>query len=218
MRQLRPDLWETRADAPFPGLTTHAYLWTGGAAGNVLFYSLLTDADFEALDDLAGLGGLAHQYLSHRDEAGPMLATIARRFGPRLHAPAAEIADIAEHARVDVPLTARHTDDNGIEVIPTPGHSPGSTSYLVPGADGARYLFTGDTVILGDDGRWFAGYIPPMSQAEPLAASLRLLATLTPDVVISSAFAGEAGAHELGGRTWVDCVDEALAGLEARAR
>ncbi len=214
MRQLCPDLWETRADAPFPGLTTHGYLWTGGAAGNVLFYSLLTDADFEALD---GLGGLAHQYLSHRDEAGPMLATIAQRFGPRLHAPAAEVADIAEHARVDVPLADRHTDDNGIEVIPTPGHSPGSTSYLVSGADGARYLFTGDTVILGDDGRWFAGYIPPMSQAEPLAASLRLLATLTPDVVISSAFAGEAGAHELRGRDWADCVDEALASLAARA-
>ncbi len=36
--------------------------------------------------------------------------------------------------------------------------------------------------------------------------------------MISSAFAGEAGAHELGGRTWAECVDEALAGLEARAR
>ena len=50
MRQLRPDLWETRADSPFPGLTTHAYLWTGGPSGNVLFYSTLTDADFAEIE------------------------------------------------------------------------------------------------------------------------------------------------------------------------
>ena len=35
MRQIRSDLWETRVDSPFPGLTTHAYLWTGGPDGNV---------------------------------------------------------------------------------------------------------------------------------------------------------------------------------------
>ena len=43
MRQVLTDLWETRTDSPFPGLTTHAYLWT---ARNALFYSPATDADF----------------------------------------------------------------------------------------------------------------------------------------------------------------------------
>ncbi len=212
MRQLRPDLWETRPDEPFPGLTTHAYLWTGAPAGNVLFYSTLTDADFPDLDRL---GGLSHQYLSHRDEAGPMLAGIAARFGSQLHAPAAELDEIGVHAHVEVPLADRHTDDNGIEVIPTPGHSPGSTCYLVPGADGKRYLFTGDTLLLGGDGRWFAGFIPPISEADSLTRSLRLLATLRPDVVVSSAFAGEHGVHEVGAR-WVECVEEALIGLATR--
>jgi glyoxylase-like metal-dependent hydrolase (beta-lactamase superfamily II) len=212
MQQLRPDLWETRADSPFPGLTTHAYLWTGGPSGNVLFYSTMTDADFAEIDRL---GGAAHQYLSHRDEAGPMLATIAEHFGAQLHAPDVDRADIGRHARIEVPLASRHVDANGIEVIPTPGHTPGSTCYLVPGAGGARYLFTGDTVLLGADGRWFAGFIAPVSQAEPLAESLRLLATLTPDVVISSAFAGTDGAHTLGKRRWTECVDEALEGLAA---
>ncbi len=36
MRQVLADLWETGTDSPFPGLTTHAYLWT---SGNRLFYS-----------------------------------------------------------------------------------------------------------------------------------------------------------------------------------
>ena len=212
MRQIRADLWETRTDSPFPGLTTHAYLWTGGPDGNVLFYSTATDTDF---DGLAELGGVRHQYLSHRDEAGPMLAAIQQRFGARLHAPEAEHSEISAHAPIDVRLNHRHVDDSGIEVIPTPGHSPGSTSYLLTGAEGLRYLFTGDTVFEGDNGRWAAGYIPPISDAATLAQSLQLLRTLTPDVVISSAFPSDSAVHVLDGRPWPDCVDEALAGLFA---
>jgi hydroxyacylglutathione hydrolase len=212
MRQITTDLWETREDSPFPGLTTHAYLWTGGTDGNVLFYSTLTDADF---DEIEALGGIAHQYLSHRDEAGPMLARIAERFGAQLHAPAVELVEIGQHAHIDVPLAGRLEDSNGIEVVPTPGHSPGSTCYLTDGADGRRYLFTGDTVFVGDDGTWAAGYIPPISDAESLAESLRVLATLDPDVVISSAFPGEHGTHTLDGRPWSQCVEEALSRLSA---
>lgn len=139
MRHVLSDLWETRTDSPFPGLTTHAYLWT---TRHALFYSTLTDTDFDALTEL---GGVTDQYLSHRDEAGPMLAQIADRFGARLHAPVAELLDIGRHAHVDVPLGSRHVDGNGVEIIPAPGHTPGSTCYLVDGAEGT-YLFTGDTL------------------------------------------------------------------------
>jgi glyoxylase-like metal-dependent hydrolase (beta-lactamase superfamily II) len=209
MRPIRSDLWETRVDNPFPGLTTHAYLWTGGPDGNVLFYGTQTDADF---DDIEALGGVAHHYLSHRDEAGPMLRTVADRFGARLHAPVAELVEIGQHAHIDVPLGSRHVDGNGIEVIPTPGHTPGSTCYLVPGANGQCYLFTGDTIFLGADGAWAAGYIPPISDAGPLADSLRTLARLTPDLVISSAFAGDTAVHATRGR-WRECVEEARSRL-----
>ena len=214
MRPIRADLWEARIDSPYPDLTTHAYLWTGGPAGNVLFYGTQTDADFDAIDEL---GGVAHQYLSHRDEAGPMLAAIALRFGARLHAPAAELLEIGQHAHVDVPVASRHVDANGIEVIPTPGHSPGSTSYLVPGVNGQSYLFTGDTIMLGADGDWVAGHIPPISEAGPLAASLRLLGTLRPDLVISSAFPSDTAVHVPGGTHWADCVAQARSRLAAVA-
>lgn len=213
MRPIRADLWETRVDSPFPGLTTHAYLWTGGPDGNVLFYGTQTDADFDELD---GLGGVAHQYLSHRDEAGPLLKRVRERFGARLHAPVAELVEIGQHAHVDVALASRHIDGNGIEVIPTPGHSPGSTCYLVPGVNGQRYLFTGDTIFLGADGNWAAGYIPPISDAGPLDVSLQVLAQLKPDLVISSAFPSEAGVH-VPGRTWADDVARARQGLAAAA-
>jgi glyoxylase-like metal-dependent hydrolase (beta-lactamase superfamily II) len=214
MRPIRSDLWETKADSPFPGLTTHAYLWTGGPAGNVLFYAPQTDAEF---DDIDALGGVDQHYLSHRDEAGPMLARVAERFGARLHAPAAELDDIGRHAHVDVPLATRHVDGNGVEVIPTPGHTPGSTCYLVPGANGRQYLFTGDTMFVGDDGTWAAGYIPPISDADSLADSLRVLAPLRPDLIISSAFAGRSAVHVSAGAQWSDSVAQARAKLATAA-
>lgn len=211
MRKIRDDLWETRADTPLPGLSTHAYLWTGGPAGNVLFYSTMTDADFDGFERL---GGVAHHYLSHRDEAGPMLERIGARFGARLHAPATESADIGRHRAIDVPLRHHHFDANGIEVIPTPGHSPGSTSYLVLG-HGGRYLFTGDTVFLTQAGRWTAGYLPGISDASGLHSSLRALADLRPDLVISSAFQGTHGAHPVRGGEWAAAVRHAAARLPA---
>ena len=216
MRQIRPDLWETRADAPAPGLTTHAYLWTPSApstpsgAGNVVFYNTAGDDD---LEEMARLGGVAHQYLSHQDEVAPMLATYRQRFGAVLHASAAEADAVAKVQAPDVTFTERHVDANGVEVIPTPGHTPGSTCFLVSGVDGLTYLFTGDTLFRDDRGRWRAGYLP-FSDAEDLLASLDVLAGLEPDLVASSAFAGDAGVHLLGDTSWADCVEEARTSLE----
>jgi hydroxyacylglutathione hydrolase len=110
-------------------------------------------------------------------------------------------------------LASRHVDSNGIEVVPTPGHSPGSTSYLVHGANGQAYLFTGDTIMLGADGNWVAGHIPPVSEPASLAASLRLLGTLRPDLVISSAFLSDTAVHVPGGTHWAECVEAARSQL-----
>ncbi|CAN5776554.1 hypothetical protein BH09ACT7_BH09ACT7_41970 [soil metagenome] len=57
-------------------------------------------------------------------------------------------------------------------------------------------------------------YLSYRDEAAPLAKSLKLLATLTPDVVISSAFPSGAGVHTLD-RPWADCVDQALSRLSA---
>jgi glyoxylase-like metal-dependent hydrolase (beta-lactamase superfamily II) len=209
MRQIRDDLWETTADAPFPGLTTHAYVWTSPAGGNVMFYSVAGDGDFDRLDEL---GGVAHQYLSHQDEAGPMLQRIAEHFGAVLHAPAAEVAKIGRFRRPDITVSGRGIDDVGVEVIEAPGHSPGSTAYVVHGSGGATYLFTGDTLFLTDGG-WTAGYIGGMSDAEHLARSVRLLGTVRPDVVISSAFMGADGAHDVDPDEWPALTEAAAAGI-----
>lgn len=212
LTQIRDDLFQTRIDSPFPGLKTHAYLWCR-PAGNVLFYSPATDGDFDAID---GLGGVAAQYLSHLDEAGPNLARIGERFGRRLHAPAAELAAISEHARVDVPLGGvRYVDANDVEVLPTPGHSPGSTCYLVTGVDGAKYLFTGDTMFPTSEGTWATFVVPGRGDSAAMRDSVKLLGSLAPDIVISSAFGGDTGFEVVDSRRWAECVEQALASVSS---
>jgi len=210
MTQIRDDLWQTRTESPFPGLTTHAYLWRG-PNGNILFYSPASDADFEAIEEL---GGVSAQYLSHLDEAGPMLARLADRFGSRLHAPAAELDAIGRHAHVDAPVDARrHVDANGVDAIPTPGHSDGCTCYLVTGVDGENYLFTGDTMFPTGDGTWSTFLVPGRGGAAALRSSLELLATVRPDIVISSAFGGDTAIETLSNGRWQKCIAEALASV-----
>ena len=206
--QIRDDLWQTRTESPFAGLTTHAYLWRG-PRGNILFYSPVSDADFAAIDEL---GGIRAQYLSHLDEAGPMLKRVADRFGSSLHAPAAELDAISKHADVDVPVEPRrHVDENGVEIVPTPGHSDGSTCYLVPGAAGETYLFTGDTIFPTGAGSWSTFLVPGRGGAAALRSSLELLATVQPDVVISSAFGGDTAIEVVDNGRWQDLVSEARA-------
>ncbi|KUH75127.1 MBL fold metallo-hydrolase [Mycolicibacterium novocastrense] len=208
LTRIRDDLWQTRTDTPFPGLTTHAYLWRG-PRGNVLFYSPATEADFDAID---ALGGVSAQYLSHLDEAGPNLKRIEERFGRGLHAPEAEVGAIAEHARVDVAIgSVRHVDANGVEALPTPGHSSGSTSYLVMGVTGERYLFTGDTMFPTASGTWATFLVPGRGDAAQLRESVELLGTVAPDLVISSAFGGETAWMTVDSRSWAECVAQALA-------
>ena len=212
LTKINDGLYQTRMDSPFPGLTTHAYLWRR-PAGNVLFYSPASDAEFDAIDEL---GGVSAQYLSHLDEAGPNLTRIAERFGRRLHAPAAELAEIGEHGHVDVPLDAvRGIDANDVEVLPTPGHSPGSTCYLVTGAGGERYLFTGDTIFPAGDGTWSTFVVPGRGDAAAMRDSVKLLGTVQPDMVISSAFAGESPIEAVDAERWSEIVDQALASVKS---
>lgn len=214
MRQIYPDLWQTHADNPIPGapeVNTHAYLLTR-SAGNLLFYATGQKSEHQAIADL---GGITHQYLSHRDEVGPHLATIRNRFGSKLVAHEAEREDVAVAAPVDILLTRREVHHGIVEVIPTPGHSPGSVCYFIHSPHGRRYLLTGDTIFL-NRGRWET-LIFRREDRDTLIESLQLLWALEPDVVLSSASVGEPAFREMGPGGWQLAVDQALEGLTVRA-
>lgn len=217
MRRVQPDIWETEVERPFPGLATHAYLFVR-EAGNVLFYNTGHRHEIEAMEPL---GGVAYQFLSHRDELGDSLDFIHERFGTTLGGHVAERDDFAEVRTPELLFTRRGRLLDEIEAIPVPGHSPGSTCFQVVSPHGRRYLFTGDTLYRGEQGRWHAGFIPGHSTPEDrleLIVSLGLLKSLTPpDVVFSSAFTGESGFQELAPGEWPELVERALGELRAMA-
>lgn len=213
MRKIRNDLWETRGEKPFPGLTTHAYLWTPPSGDNVLFYSTVTDHDFDEIEEL---GGIARHYLSHHDEAGPMVQKVAQRFGASLHAGRGDERRIAKVADQVEWLDHREIHGNGVEVIPTPGHTPGSFCFLVKGVGNGQYLFVGDTLFTERDGSWATGNFS-FSDPAALKSSLRLLASLRPNLVASSAAPSGVGAHDFSDDSgWEELVRQLAAALDAQ--
>jgi glyoxylase-like metal-dependent hydrolase (beta-lactamase superfamily II) len=161
----------------------------------------------------AALGGVARHYLSHRDELGESINAIRERFGTRLGGHRLEYDDFARIRPPDIVFDKRDTDPDGIEIIPTPGHTPGSTCFFVHSTSGGRYLFTGDTLFLNNDGIWKAGYIEGISDREALAASLERLRALEPDLVVSSACPGGVGVRAVEPAQWPAHVERARSEL-----
>jgi hydroxyacylglutathione hydrolase len=67
-----------------------------------------------------------------------------------------------------------------LEVLHTPGHTPGSASFAVTTGDGAPLLLTGDTLFRGGVGRWDIGG----TSLEDIVASIRAKLFAYPDATI----------------------------------
>lgn len=204
MKQIYPDLWQTRAEHPFHGVTTHAYLLVRDA-GNILFYSSGWPEEHQHIREL---GGITHQYLSHRDEAGPALADIKRLFGSKLCCHRLEEAAVREFAPVDCKFDKREVRLCNIEILPTPGHTNGSVCFLVRSPHGKTYLFTGDTIYLNNNA-WDTRVNWGGSKSD-LRDSLMLLRELEPDVVLSSASVGTVPFMEIPSNSWQSDLDNVL--------
>jgi hydroxyacylglutathione hydrolase len=209
MKQLLPDLWETREEHPFHGVTTHAYLLTQDN-GNALFYST---GIREELLEIQRLGGISRQYLSHRDEAGPPLARIKEMFGNQLCCHAMEVKDIGKYSKIDVVFEGPSMEPDDVEVIPTPGHTSGSTCFVFQSPHGKRYLFTGDLIYPEEDGwgtlvQWHAG-----GRKQALSESLMKLREVSPDVVISSASVRRNAVQAVTADQWRAVIDETVSRL-----
>lgn len=210
MQQLTEDLWQSqRYDAE--GLSSHAYLLTR-PEGNVLFYNTGFDAD---LDQIEALGGIRHNLLTHRDEAGPSLARIKARFGNTLGCSEREVPFIERYAPVDLRFGWGDQQLDGIQVIHSPGHTEGSVCFFYASPTGQRYLFSGDTLFLWD-GRWSTLVMNSAGGSKAtLTYSLWKLRELQPDLVLSSGFVGAQAFAETTPASWQTIVDGCLAELRA---
>lgn len=142
--------------------------------GNLLIYSTTgVSADAPAV---TRLGGIARHYLNHHHEA----LFPSERVGLPVFVHEAERAAVTGRYRVRGTFSRRHMLDEDFEVIPTPGHTPGTTAYLWDNGE-HRVLFTGDTIYLRD-GEWVAAVLSSSDRAAYLD-SLQRIAELDFDVL-----------------------------------
>ncbi|MFB1116054.1 hypothetical protein RF240_08970 [Dickeya dadantii] len=212
MKQIYPDLWQTRVEHPFSGVNSHAYLLVQDT-GNILFYNSGSREEYQHIQEL---GGITYQFLSHRDEVGSALAEIKTLFGSKLCCHRLEEPVARKVTPVDYLFDGRETLQGNIEVIPTPGHTKGSVCFLVRSVHGQTYLFTGDTLYMNHGiwetrTNWYEG-----GSKSDLKSSLMLLRDLDPTrdldpmVIISSASVGAVPFKAISAEEWRSDIDNVL--------
>lgn len=144
-------------------------------AGNVLIYN--APGISAAAADIRRLGDPTRLLVNHGHE---------EMYGaPDLEMPVyVHELDRAEAARslpVAGTFSERQMLEDDIEVIPMPGHTPGSTAYLWDDGE-RRFLFTGDQVSV-EHGEWLAVVLGSSDRADYLE-SLRLMRELDFDVLV----------------------------------
>ena len=171
-----PGLYATPpSPLPFaPSLEVRAFLLRRDR-GNVLVYS--APGVTGAAQALEALGGVSRQYLNHGHEA----AFGDDLLGVPLFVHTGDRDAVARHRAVRASFSTRHALDDDLEVIPTPGHTPGATAYLWDSGR-HRFLFTGDTIYL-DQGEWVAAVLGSSDRARYIQ-SLELIRGLDFDVLV----------------------------------
>jgi hydroxyacylglutathione hydrolase len=210
MKQIHPDLWMTEAEHPLPelpDLMMYAYLLVR-PQGNVLFCRSEHHADHERIRDL---GGITHQYLTHWHEAAPGLARIKDMFGSKLVCHRLAETTVGKFCPVDITFDTRGVHLGEIEVIPTPGHTPGSTCFRFKSPHGKTCLFAGDT-IFPSRGAWKAVVFEDGNKSD-LKESLAMLRGVDSDVVLCGASVADVPFREMSQGEWHAALDQAARSL-----
>src|SRR5262245_9129960 len=210
MRQIYPDLWVTEAKhlAPeLPDLKLYAY-YLVRETGNVLFGRSEHHADHRHIEEL---GGITHQYLTHWHEAAPGLARIKKMFGSKLVCHRLAEAAVSKFSSVDVTFEIRKVHLGDIEVIPSPGHTPGSTCFHFKSPYGKTYLFAGDT-LFPSRGTWQAVAFEDGNKSD-LKDSLAMLRSVDQDVVLFGASVADIPVKAMLRAEWHAALEQAARSL-----
>lgn len=145
-----------------------------------------TKADLSPHDTLIRkLGPVTHILLGDRHHVSDYTVQLSQRYGVPLSASKSEAVAVKPLVVGNILPYERFEVIPGLLAIPTPGHTRGAFSYLWTEA-GRRYLFIGDTLV-PIDGRW--EYWVTQKNRAAMLASLRTLAALEFDVILSNSFA-----------------------------
>ncbi|WP_248704750.1 MBL fold metallo-hydrolase [Curtobacterium sp. MWU13-2055] len=145
------------------------------STGNVLVYN--SPGIAQAADAINAAGGAELLLINHAHES---------MYGrPPINVPIAvhraDWDDIARAMPVAQVYDGPQTIGDDLEVIPTPGHTPGTTSYLWDSGT-HRYLFTGDFIWI-EGGEWKAVVLDPGLRSA-YVRSLEIVRDLDFDVLV----------------------------------
>lgn len=207
MKQLYEDLWVSTPEFPAsehePELMMHGFLLQL-TRGNLLISRVENLNDHQAIEDL---GGIIRHYLTHSHEAGPGARLLQTRFNAALYCHNKALGAISPYVEADDTFNQAELHCGSFHVVPTPGHTPGSTSYLYASPFGKTYLFVGDTITMSHD-RWVTVLVPESNEAD-LKKSIEFYRALRPDVVLMGTTAGHLSWQEVTMREWLALLDEA---------
>lgn len=185
MQQIEPNLWQTTLYKQGM-LSSHAYLLTR-EDGNILFYNTNNKSD---LADIAELGGIKYQLLTHRDEVGNSLSTIKNQFNSSLAMSVLEKPFAEQYTEVDIVIGSSTQVLEDILIIATPGHTDGSICFFYESPFGKAYLFSGDSIFQWDN-KWKTFVMESAGGSKnSMIQSLTKLKSVKPDLVLSSGFVG----------------------------
>ena len=210
MQTVVPGLYASAPEQlPFaPSLEIRAFLLRRDQ-GNLLVYSVGTvPADAQSIEHL---GGISRHYLNHWHEAQFGCDRVASTFKAPLVCHENERQLVAETCNVAETFAERHMLGDDFEVIPTPGHTSGATTFLW---DNGRHrcLFTGDTIYLSD-GAWIAAVLES-SERGAYIESLERIKELEFDVLVPWLATGGQSFHavtdKVDARRRIDAIVERL--------
>ncbi|MFO1015799.1 MAG: MBL fold metallo-hydrolase [Caulobacteraceae bacterium] len=128
-------------------------------AGNVILDAMRNTSLSDSFAAFEAEGGVRAAVISDRHLGGVSTNQIAERFGATIYCSAIEAGAMGHRTnrvRIDRALPFEPTIiERDVQLIPTPGHTPGQFSTLVE-VEGRRVLFTADFVYRSGDG-WRPG-------------------------------------------------------------
>ncbi|UJA19449.1 DUF5519 family protein [Thermoleophilia bacterium SCSIO 60948] len=155
-----------------------SYLLVRSGRPNSLVYA--SPSAVAGRDAVSRLGGIEVRYLVHWHEA-IFGEEVAGALGGELVVGAGDEAETAAREPVGRVIGERGFDGSDLELIPIPGHTPGSTALLWDsGSD--RILFTGDSLMVDANGEWRVAVLDS-SEREAYIGSLELIRSLDFDVL-----------------------------------
>lgn len=149
MKKIFNDLYQSNEETPFNNQVKTVSYFIPSNHDNYLMYSSSHILNDHHKSLIKNMGGVKAQLLNHRDEASPILQDIRKFFQSKLICHILEKESVEKYCPIDLLLEKEQSLFEKFEIIHTPGHVPGSTSFLFKGISG-NYLFTGDTLYLSN--------------------------------------------------------------------